>query len=112
MRCRLIAGFACPPRLGLTYRIGRTDTVLRGGYGRIFLTPYNENLVLASSTGTGGFGGGVPGSVGGAPLIPARRNQYDVGLNQQAWHGIAINADYFWKVTDGHTISTSCSTRR
>ncbi|HZS60278.1 MAG TPA: hypothetical protein VFA43_13465, partial [Gemmatimonadaceae bacterium] len=89
------------PRLGLTYRVDRTDTVLRAGYGRIFLTPYNENLVLASSTGSGGFGGGVLGSVGGAPLIPARRNQYDVGVNQQAWHGIAIDADYFWKVTDG-----------
>jgi hypothetical protein len=89
------------PRLGLTYRIDRTETVLRAGYGRVFLTPYNENLVLASSTGSGGFGGGVLGSVGGAPLIPARRNQYDVGVNQQAWHGIAIDADYFWKVTDG-----------
>jgi hypothetical protein len=89
------------PRLGITYRVDRTNTVWRAGYGRIFLTPYNENLVLASSTGTGGFGGGVLGSVGSAPLTPARRNQYDVGLQQRAWRGIQVDADYFWKVTGG-----------
>jgi len=89
------------PRLGLTYRVDRSDTVWRVGYGRVFLTPYNENLILASSTGSGGFGGGVLGSVGGAPLTPARRNQVDVGVHQQAWHGVEIDADYFWKITDG-----------
>src|SRR5262249_39938012 len=65
------------------------------------LTPYNENLVLASSTGSGGFGGGLLGSVGAAPLVPARRNQYNVGVQQRAWHGMTIDADYFWKFTDG-----------
>jgi hypothetical protein len=89
------------PRLGVTYRIDQTNTVWRAGYGRIFLTPYNENLVLASSTGLGGFGGGVLGSVGSAPLIPARRNQYDIGVQQRTWRGIQIDADYFWKITDG-----------
>ncbi len=89
------------PRLGITYRVDRTSTVWRAGYGRIFLTPYNENLVLASSTGSGGFGGGLLGSVGGAPLTAARRNQYDVGLQQRAWRGIHVDADYFWKVTEG-----------
>lgn len=89
------------PRLGITYRVDRTNTVWRAGYGRIFLTPYNENLVLASSTGAGGFGGGLLGSIGAAPLTPARRNQYDVGLQQRAWRGIQVDADYFWKVTEG-----------
>ncbi|HEV3061531.1 MAG TPA: TonB-dependent receptor, partial [Vicinamibacterales bacterium] len=89
------------PRLGLTYRLDRTNTIWRAGYGRIFLTPYNENLVLASSTGSGGFGGGVLGSVGGAPLTPARRNQFDAGVHQTTWRGIQVDADYFWKTTDG-----------
>ncbi|HTN50271.1 MAG TPA: hypothetical protein VMK32_12645, partial [Burkholderiaceae bacterium] len=70
--------------------------------GRVLITPYNENLVLASSTGAGGFGGGgVLGSVGAAPLTPGRRNQFDVGLQQQVWHGAKLDADYFWKLTDG-----------
>ena len=89
------------PRVGAIYRVDRTATLLRASYGRIFLTPYNENLVLASSTGSGGFGGGVLGSVGGAPLTPGRRNQYDVGVQQTAWHGIQIDGEYFWKQTDG-----------
>jgi hypothetical protein len=89
------------PRLGASYRIDRTATVLRASYGRMFLTPYNENLVLASSTGGGGFGGGVPGSVGGTPLTPGRRHQYGAGVQQRVWRGIDIDAEAFWKLTDG-----------
>jgi hypothetical protein len=89
------------PRFGAIYRIDWSSTILRASYGRIFLTPYNENLVLASSTGSGGFSGGVLGSVGGAPLTPGRRHQYDVGLQQTTWRGIRIDAEYFWKLTDG-----------
>jgi outer membrane receptor protein involved in Fe transport len=89
------------PRLGLVDRIDRSQTVLRASYGRIFLTPYNENLVLASSTGSGGFGGGVLGSAGGAPLTPARRDQYDVGFQQRVWHRVQLDAEYFWKFTEG-----------
>src|SRR5260370_27607614 len=89
------------PRVGITYRVDQTNTVWRAGYGRIFLTPYNENLVLASSTGSGGFGGGLLGSVGGAPLTPGRRNQFDVGAQQEIWRGIQVDAEYFWKITAG-----------
>jgi hypothetical protein len=88
------------PRLGAVYRIDRSHTVLRASYGRIFLTPYNENLVLASSTGSGGFGGGLLG-IGGAPLTPGRRNQYDVGFQQRVWRGIQLDVEYFWKFTGG-----------
>ena len=92
------------PRLGAVYRIDESHTILRASYGRIFLTPYNENLVLASSTGSGGFGGGLLGSVGGATLTPGRRNQYDVGFQQNIGRGtraIRIDGEYFWKFTDG-----------
>jgi hypothetical protein len=89
------------PRLAVTRRIGRRDTFVRASYGRIFLTPYNENLVLASSTGSGGFGGGLLGSVGGAPLTPGRRDQFDVGVQHRTWRGLHIAAEYFWKLTDG-----------
>ncbi|MBI3490469.1 MAG: TonB-dependent receptor [Acidobacteria bacterium] len=89
------------PRLGATYAIDRTKTVLRGSYGRMFLTPYNENLILASSTGPGGLGGGVLGSVAGAPLTPGHRQQIDAGAQQSVWRGIRLDGEYFWKVTDG-----------
>ena len=44
------------PRLGATYQLHATNTVLRAGYGRLMPTPYNENLILSSSTGGGGLG--------------------------------------------------------
>ncbi len=94
-------GTGVQPRVGATYRVERTRTVLRAAYGRIFLTPYNENLVLASSTGPGGFGTGLLGSRGGAPLTPARRNQYDTGIEQPLPRGLRLSGDYFWKFTDG-----------
>lgn len=94
-------GTGIQPRLGVTYRLDRTNTLARAAYGRIFLTPYNENLLLASSTGAGGFGGGLLGSIGGAPLTSARRHQYDLGIEQGLWRGIRLEGDYFGKFTDG-----------
>jgi hypothetical protein len=43
------------PRVGVSYLIKQTNTVLRGSYTRTFETPYNENLILSSSTGAGGW---------------------------------------------------------
>jgi hypothetical protein len=89
------------PRVAVTYRSAITQTVWRASYGRIFLTPYNENLVLAGSTGAGGLAGSAPGGESGAALTPGRRDQYDIGLQQDLRRGLRIDADYFWKVTEG-----------
>ena len=35
------------------------------------------------------------------PLTPGRRRQYGVGAQQRAWRGIEIDAEAFWKLTDG-----------
>ena len=40
-------------------------------------------------------------SVGGAPLTPGRRHQYDVGFQQNIGWGIQLDGEYFWKFTDG-----------
>src|SRR5262249_60198084 len=37
------------PRIGVSYLLGRTNTVLRAGYARTLETPYNENLLVATS---------------------------------------------------------------
>jgi hypothetical protein len=41
------------PRIGLSYLVPGTGTVLRLAYSRTFETPFNENLLLSSATGTG-----------------------------------------------------------
>jgi hypothetical protein len=86
------------PRTGLSYQIKKTGTVLRASYGRIFLTPYNENLILSSSTGSGGLANAT-GGFGETPLIPARRNHFETGLQQGIDGWFVIDASYFWKFT-------------
>jgi Carboxypeptidase regulatory-like domain len=83
------------PRLGASYNVKQTNTVLRLGYGKLFLTPYNENLLVSSSTGVGGLEGGGQA----VALKPAARNQYDAGFDQGFGKYLIVNGEYFWKYT-------------
>src|ERR1700730_11742088 len=87
------------PRLGVSYLVKRTNTVLRGSYSRNFETPYNENLILSSVTGAGGLGNGILGDTSNLPLLPGRRHQFNVGLQQALGKHIVIDGDYFYKRT-------------
>jgi len=93
---------AAQPRLGASYIIKRTGTVLRSSYTRTFETPYNENLILSSSTGAGGLAdtGVLDKSTSDQPLRPGRRNQYNAGLQQGFGRYLILDADYFWKYTN------------
>lgn len=88
------------PRVGASYLLKATGTVLRAAYARTFETPYNENLILASSTGAGGLATNVFGAFGSRAIRPGRRNQFNTGLQQSIDKLIEIDADYFWKYTD------------
>ncbi|MGA9719616.1 MAG: TonB-dependent receptor [Acidobacteriaceae bacterium] len=88
------------PRAGASYRIRKTNTVLRGSYGKFFMTPYNENLILSSSTGAGGLAQNVFGAYGDTALKPGKRNQFSTGFEQAIGSKIAVQGDYFWKFTD------------
>ena len=87
------------PRLGVSYHVKPTGTVLRAAYSRTMETPYNENLLLSSSTGLGGLGAGEFGAYGTVPLEPGRRDQYNAGLQQAIGKFLLLDADYFWKFT-------------
>jgi hypothetical protein len=87
------------PRVGFSYLISKTNTVLRASYARSFETPYNENLILSSGTGGGGLAQNVFGSVS-QPLKPGERNEYNTGFQQGIGKWLIIDADYFWKYTD------------
>lgn len=90
---------ALEPRLGISYSIKPTNTVIRVGYARLFDTPYYENLLLSSATGAGGLATTGIGAFGQAPLTPGRRNQFNAGLEQAIDRHIVISAEYFWKYT-------------
>src|SRR6202000_3153239 len=63
------------PRLGLAYNVKKTGTVLRAAYARTMETPFNENLLLSSATGTGGLSQNVFGS-NTVAISPGFRNQF------------------------------------
>ncbi len=89
------------PRLGVSYTINKTNTVLRVSYARTLETPFNENLVLSSQ----GCGNDVL-----APLLlcspgvstvlqPGYRNEFHAGLQQAFGRHLVISGDYIWKYT-------------
>lgn len=87
------------PRVGGSYSFNRTGTLLRASYGRFFLTPYNENLIVSSQTGNGGLANNL-GAYGQTPLKPAARDMFSTGFEQALGRYVAVVADYFWKFTD------------
>ena len=89
------------PRLGVSYTIQKTNTVLRTSYARTLETPFNENLVLSSE----GCGNAVL-----SPLLlcspgvstteqPGFRNEFHAGLQQGFGRHVVFSGDYIWKYT-------------
>jgi len=84
------------PRVAVAYNIKPTNTVLRLGYARAIVTPYNENLLVSSSTGIDGLGGSTTSAT---PPKPGKRNLFNAGLEQAIGKHIVVTADYYWKYT-------------
>ncbi len=87
------------PRVGLTYGQSRLRTTLRGDYSRVFLTPYNENLIVASSNGPGSPSASL-GAADSNVLSTATRNQFNIGFTTALKH-ISFSGEYLWKFTYG-----------
>jgi hypothetical protein len=82
------------PRLGLSYAVPGSGTVLRASYGRTMETPYNENLLLSAGVGANDLVGQ------GQPLQPGKRNQAEVGVQQGFGRWVVVDFGYFYKHTD------------
>jgi len=95
----LVTDSSAQPRVGASYLIKRTGTVVRASYSRTFETPYNENLILSSATGVGGLAANAFGAAS-VPLPTGNRNQYNAGAEQAFGRHFIASADYFWKFTD------------
>lgn len=89
------------PRMGFSYLIKRFGTVIHASYDHMMETPYNENLVISSSTGAGGLASHVFGAFGSRPLRPGLRNEYDGGIEKTIGKYIQLEGHYFWKFTSG-----------
>jgi len=91
------------PRLGVSYNIKSTNTVLRVSYARVMETPFNENLVIASTGCTDPVvvaivsPPGVPCTLGA--LTPGYRNEFHAGFQQALGKYVVLNGEYIWKYT-------------
>ena len=87
------------PRVGVSYLIEPTKTVLRAGYARTMETPYNENLLVATAESASALIAAFSAE-GQTPLNPGHRNQFNIGLQQALSRYVQVEGDYFWKFTD------------
>ncbi len=82
------------PRLGVSYALVGSGTVLRASYGRTMETPYNENLLLSAGYGLNGLFGDSQ------PVPPGRRHQFELGIQQGFGRWLVADFGYFNKRTD------------
>jgi hypothetical protein len=91
------------PRLGIAYKIGPSNTILRASYARTQESPFNENLIIGS---TGCQipviadlvpPSGVPCQAG--PITAGWRNEFHAGLQQAIGKHLALDGQYIWKYT-------------
>jgi hypothetical protein len=89
------------PRVGISYTVKPSGTVLSVSYARTLETPFNENLVL-SSQGCGSavlapLLGCAPGV--GTVLQPGFRNEFHAGFQQPVSRFLVLSGEYIWKYT-------------
>lgn len=91
------------PRVGLAYNVKRTSTVLRASYARTLESPFNENLVIASTGCDIPFFAALVPPPGVAcksgPILPGYRNEFHAGLQQAFGRYVVVSGDYIWKYT-------------
>lgn len=87
------------PRVGLMYELRAARTSIHSNYSRVFLTPYNENLIIASSNGPGSAADAL-GATDGSTLNTGHRNQFNIGFETYLKY-ISLSGEYFWKFTYG-----------
>jgi hypothetical protein len=89
------------PRVGISYNVKPSGTVINISYARTLESPFNENLVLSSQ----GCGNAVlspllncaPGV--GTTLQPGFRNEFHAGFQQAAGKYFVFSGEYIWKYT-------------
>jgi Carboxypeptidase regulatory-like domain len=91
------------PRIGISYNIKPSSTVLRLSYARTMETPFNENIVIANT------GCSIPVIAVLVPppntpcvsgfIRPGWRNEFHAGFEQAFGKYLVVDAEYIWKYT-------------
>jgi len=106
----LVTANQIEPRLGVSYNIKPSSTVLRVSYARTLESPFNENLVLASEGCNYTVIQDLIPCVQ-APNTPGYRNEFHAGLQQALGKYAVVSGDYIWKYTHtGYDFSVLAAT--
>ncbi|QNI36377.1 TonB-dependent receptor [Edaphobacter albus] len=90
------------PRVGISYNIKQTNTVLRASYARVMETPFNENLVLSVKGCYDPVIQGIFETLGQcvpASFDPGFRNEFHAGIQQAFGRHLVVSGEYIWKYT-------------
>jgi hypothetical protein len=89
------------PRLGISYNIKPTTTVLSISYARTLETPFNENLVLSSNGCSNAVMAPLLNCTAGVSgtLDPGYRNEFHASLQQAIGKRVVVSGEYIWKYT-------------
>lgn len=90
------------PRVGISYTVPHSGTVLRVSYARTQETPFNENLVLSSKGCYDPVLNGIFSTLGScepAPFNPGFRNEFHAGFQQGIGHHFVLDGEWITKYT-------------
>ena len=88
------------PRLGISYSVKQTGTVLSVSYARTLESPFNENLVLSSEGCSNDVLAPLLNCQGGSNVVtPGYRNEFHAGFQQGFGKNFVLGGDYIWKYT-------------
>ncbi len=87
------------PRLGASYTVKPSGTVLSISYARTLETPFNENLVLSSRGCQDAVLSPLLSCTPGVSdtLRPGYRNEFHAGFQQAAGRHVIVSGEYIWK---------------
>ncbi len=98
----LVTDRQAEPRVGVSYNVKRTGTVLRLSYARTQETPFNENLVLSQNGCLDPVLNAIFSTIGPctpAPFNPGFRNEFHAGFAQSVGQHFLISAEWISKYT-------------
>jgi len=96
----LVRGSQWQPRVGFSFHLRETGTVLRASYNRTYQTPPNENLLLASSSESSVLvDPDARLTLGGALALiqPERQNFFEASVQQGVGSQVSVWASYYHK---------------
>ena len=89
------------PRVGVSYNVKPTSTVMSVSYARTLETPFNENLVLSSLGCSDAVMNPLLNCTSGVSgiLEPGFRNEFHASVQQAFGKHAVVSGEYIWKYT-------------